>query len=117
MYLELAAVAAAEPGDAARNVAAANAVLAGIAASDVICCVRLNKRHRGQDHQGAIALLGTVQPNGQTLAAFLATILSVKDTSYYGETFIGDAKLKATMRAAARLVDAAELVISRMSTV
>jgi hypothetical protein len=49
MYLDLAQVAAAEFGDEARNVAAGNAALAGIAASDAICCVRLNKRHRGQD--------------------------------------------------------------------
>ena len=32
------------------NVAAGTAVLAGIAASDSICCSRLRKLHRGQDH-------------------------------------------------------------------
>lgn len=69
MYLDLTQVAAAESGDEARNVAAGNAVLAGIAASDAICCVRLNKRHRGQDHQGAVALLGLIRPHGPMLAA------------------------------------------------
>jgi hypothetical protein len=39
------------------NVAAGLAVLAGVAASDAICCVRLGKRHRGEDHRGAAALL------------------------------------------------------------
>ena len=38
MYLDVAEIAAAEEGDEARNVAAGNAVLAGIGASDAICC-------------------------------------------------------------------------------
>jgi hypothetical protein len=45
------------------------------------------------------------------LAADLAAVLVVKDPSHYGEKFVGDAKLKATMRAAARLVDATETLI------
>jgi len=111
MYLDVAELAGAEPGDEARNVAAGNAVLAGIAASDAICCVRLGKRHRGQDHHGAVAVLRAVRPDGPKLAADLAAVLAVKDPSHYGEKFVGDAKLKATMRAAARLVDAAETLI------
>jgi len=111
MYMDLARVAAAEFGDEARNVAAGNAVLAGIAASDAICCVRLNKRHRGQDHQGAVMLLGLIRPHGPMLAAALATVLSAKDAAHYGETFIGEAKLKAVLRAATRLVEAADAAV------
>ncbi len=35
------------------NVAAGLAILAGIAASDSICCARLRKHHRGDDHRRA----------------------------------------------------------------
>lgn len=111
-YLDVAELAAHEPADGTRNVAAGNAVLAGIAASDAICCVRLGKRHRGQDHHGALALLRTVRPNGSSLAADLSAVLTLKDPSHYGETFIGDAKLKTTMRAATRLIEAAEAILT-----
>jgi hypothetical protein len=50
-------------------------------------------------------------PDGPKLAADLAAVLAVKDPSHYGEKFVGDAKLEATMRAAARLVEAAETLI------
>jgi hypothetical protein len=105
-------LAADEPGDEARNVAAGNAVLAGIAAADAICCLRLGKRHRGQDHHAATDLLHTVRPDGRTLATALATVLAAKDPSHYGETFVSNTRLKTTMRAATRLVDAAEDVIA-----
>jgi hypothetical protein len=50
------------------NVAAGLAVLAGVAASDAICCVRLGKRHRGEDHRGAATLLAEAVPDGRKLA-------------------------------------------------
>jgi ribose transport system permease protein len=89
-------------------------VLAAIAASDAICCMRLGKRHRGQDHIGAVALLKSVKPDGSTYAKDLQAALSVKDPAHYGENFISDAKLRATMRAATRLVQAAEAALVRM---
>jgi hypothetical protein len=110
MYLEVAELAAEEQVAEARNVAAGNAVLAGIAASDAICCARLGRRHRGPDHQGALGLLRLVQPDGSRLAADLATVLGIKDPAHYGDHFVGDSKLKATLRAAARLVEAAEAI-------
>lgn len=99
MYLDVAETAAAEEGDEARNVAAGNAVLAGIAASDAICCVRLGRKPRGQDHREAVSMLQTVRPEGQRLAGDLSTVLAVKDASHYGETFVSAAKLRTTMRA------------------
>jgi hypothetical protein len=56
------------------NVAAGTAVLAGIAASDSICCSRLRKLHRGPDHRGAIQLLGEATPDGKALAAILSAL-------------------------------------------
>lgn len=111
-YLDVAELAADESGDEARNVAAGNAVLAGIAASDAICCIRLGKRHRGQDHHAAADLLRTVRPDGRTLATALTTVLAVKDPSHYGETFVSSTRLKSTLRAASRLVEAAETVVA-----
>lgn len=62
MYLDIAQLPAGEQDDASRNVAAGNAVLAGIAAADAICCVHLGKRSRGQDHREAVSLLAGCQP-------------------------------------------------------
>jgi hypothetical protein len=94
-YLEMAELADSEEAAEAKNVAAGNAVLAGIAASDAICCARLHRRHRGQDHAGGSALLLTISPDGNRLADALTA-----------------AKLRAALRAAARLVEAAELIIA-----
>ena len=47
------------------SVAAGLAVLAGIAASDAICCARLGRRHRGDDHRGAAELLSGAVPDGK----------------------------------------------------
>jgi hypothetical protein len=46
------------------GVAAGNAVLAGIAASDAICGKGLRKRFRGEDHRQAVDLLETASQNG-----------------------------------------------------
>lgn len=105
----MAQLAADEDGDEARNVAAGCAVLAGIAASDAICCVLLRQRHRGQDHKGAIALLRKA-PGGAKAADALAKVLNVKDHAHYGMTFVGNQQLRTTLRAAEQLVDAAATV-------
>ena len=109
-YLEMAELAQTEDVAEAKNVAAGNAVLAGIAASDAICCVRLRRRHRGQDHAGAITLLRAIHPDGRKLADALTTVLAIKDPAHYGIAFVTDAKLRATLRAASQLVEAAELI-------
>lgn len=66
------------------NVAAALAVLAGIAASDAICCVALGERSRGQDHRQAIDLLNGVESQGRDWARDLARLLDIKDGAQYG---------------------------------
>lgn len=75
------------------GVAAALAILAGIAASDAACCARLGKRPRGQDHKEAVPLLATVRPHGQQMAKDLGRLLQRKDDAHYGLTFVapGDA--------------------------
>jgi hypothetical protein len=70
------------------GVAAALAVLAGIAASDAACCAKLKERPRGQDHKEAVALLATVTPHGKSLAKDLARLLQRKDDAHYGLTHL-----------------------------
>jgi hypothetical protein len=53
------------------SVAAALAVLAGIAASDAACCMALAHRPRGQNHAEAVRMVRTVEPNGQAIAQSL----------------------------------------------
>lgn len=43
------------------HVAAGNAVLAAIAASDALCCKLLGERSRGQDYRDAVGLLEQVR--------------------------------------------------------
>lgn len=107
-YLETAEVAKDESERGYANVAVGNAVLAGIAASDAICCLRLGRRSRAQDHQAAATLLRSVEPGGRRLAGDLSTLLTVKDLAHYGEGFVNPAKLKSALRAAERLVSSAE---------
>ena len=107
-YLDLAEQAAGQEGDEAHNVAAGNAVLAAIAASDALTCLRLGRHSRGQAHEEAAGLLRAIRPDGPRLARDLATALTVKDAAHYGSVFVSAAALRTTLRAATRLVEAAE---------
>jgi len=103
-YQTLAHLKSDEDIGAARNAAAGNAVLAGIAAADAICCLRLGERSSSSDHSGAISLLAKVD---KKLAQHLATLIGDKSTSHYGDTFIGIESLKGCLRAMDHLVQAA----------
>lgn len=59
----------------------------------------------------APALLRTVRPTGPALAGDLEAALAVKDPDHYGDHLLGATKLKAALRAATRLVEAAEAVV------
>lgn len=112
-YLELAERAAEADEPAARAAAAGNAVLAAIAASDAICCLRLGFRNRSESHADAVTLIERVRPDGKQLAGDLRAVLSEKDTAHYGLVFTSSARLKAVLRASARLVAAAEDLTGR----
>ena len=107
-----------KPEDLSFNhVAAGNAVLAAIAASDALCCRLLGERSRGQEHRDAVALLeqvrfGTGTDEAQArracdLARALATALDLKDDSHYGTLMVGATELRRLIRAAELLVSAA----------
>lgn len=108
-YQELSHLKAEEKAGAARNAAVGNAVLAGIAASDAICCYRLGERSSSSSHSDAVALLAKVDQN---LAKHLSILIGDKTTSHYGDTFIGAESLKSCLRAMDQLVFAANKVVA-----
>jgi hypothetical protein len=96
-----------DTSDVARpGVAAALAVLSGIAASDAACCARLGRRARGQAHEEAPLLLATVDPHGPEMAKDLDRLLSRKDSSHYGSAFVSAGE-------AARMVSWARRLLGR----
>lgn len=100
-----------------KHVAAGDAVLAAIAASDALCCRLLGERSHGQDHREAVALPEQVRfgsgsdetqaQHARELARALATALDPEDDSHYGTLMIGPAELRRLIRAAETLVSAA----------
>lgn len=99
--------------DGFSNVSAGLAVLAGIAASDAICCARLKARHRGEDHRGAAVLLAEATPNGKGLAQTLTRLLDVKDAAHYGVNLVNSRRAKDAVNWAGRLVGVARTEVER----
>jgi hypothetical protein len=58
------------------------AVHAGIAASDVICCVRLGRYARSERHDGAISLLGSAHEDAAKSLSVLLRMKTVAGYSY-----------------------------------
>ncbi len=88
--------------------AAGLAVLAGIAASDAICCARIRLRHRGDNHRGAADLLRQATPDGSELARLLLRLLDLKDEAHYGVMVVASRKARDALKWAAQLVARAE---------
>jgi hypothetical protein len=93
------------------GVAAALAVLAGIAASDAACCGQLRVRPRGQDHKQAVPLLATVLPHGPQMSRDLERLLRRKDDAHYGLLFIGKGDAEKMVAWAKRIADTARRVV------
>ena len=79
-------------------------VHSGIPAADVICCVALGKHARGQDHLEAVALLGTVRPEGTRLGQALSALLGMKHRVGYGAEPVNADQRKRARRNAERLL-------------
>ena len=94
-----------EEGLATPQVAAALAVLSGIAAADAICCLRLGQRSRGQDHRQAVDLLASVRPDGPALAKDLRRLLEMKDHAHYAASMISPARAEQAVGWARRMHD------------
>lgn len=107
LYLGVAEmVTADEPGEEA-TVATGNAVLAGIAAADAICCAATGQRYRGGDHRMAADHLEQVTGDAD-LASTLRNLIDLKDASRYGVRNVQLRRARTAVRKAARLVDEAE---------
>jgi hypothetical protein len=113
-YLQVAELVLDEPGrEEFLSVSAGLAVLAGIAASDALCCSRLHRRHRGEDHRGAADLLRQATPDGAQLAATLLRLLDVKDQAHYGVIVLATRKASDAAKWARRLVERAQQELER----
>jgi hypothetical protein len=82
-------------------------VLAGIAASDVICCKALGHFVQGDDHQQAVAELSKVTPGGKQLGKDLRTLLAMKTRAGYAAPSVSAEDRKRAWRRAESLVEAA----------
>jgi hypothetical protein len=96
-----------------RTVAAQMAVLAGIAASDAICCRRLGKRHRGDDHRRASDLLRAATPSGAKDASTLSKLLDLKDEAHYGVIAVSASRARSAVKWAKMLVARASAELER----
>lgn len=111
--LEVAELAAAEREiPASRSVAAALAVLSGIASADAACCTALARRSRGDDHRQAAALLREIV-DGEAAAKALVDLINLKDTAQYGLIPITARELTTAVRRARTLLEFARNVLAR----
>lgn len=80
-------------------------VHAGIAAADVICCLRLGRHHSGEDHQAAVKLLRAADKGQETS---LERLLHLKTPASYGHRLVSAKDCLRARRAAEALVRRAE---------
>jgi hypothetical protein len=112
-YLSVAELVPQEGSNEYLSVSAGLSVLAGIAASDSICCMRLRSRHRGEDHRGAADLLARATPDGKSLATILLRLIDLKDRAHYGVKIVSARSARDAVRWAARLVQRASEEVAR----
>jgi len=82
----------------------ANAVLAGIAAADAVCCLRLGRHAAGDDHDAAADLLFEAVPPGSPA---LAELPAIKSKAHYSAEPVRAAQARGAVRRAETLVDLA----------
>ncbi len=110
-FVSVAEIVYAEPDDPVlplRGVAAAVAVLGGIAAADAICAVRLGEMFRGDDHVQAVDLLAQARPEGARVKTDFTRLIAVKAQVHYQAILVTSAESAAAIRRAKRILAAAE---------
>jgi hypothetical protein len=112
-FHEVAKLSAGEADTDYASVAAALAVLAGIAASDAACCKALGRRARGQDHHEAEDLLRQIKPGGDKAAGALKRLVDMKDDAHYGFFDVSGKDLQSAIRQANVLIRFAETSLAR----
>lgn len=109
-FLEVAEVVAGEIDvPASLNCAGSLAVLAGIAASDAACRAVLGRHSRSANHADAAELLEQIANGGAAAAKSLRRLIQIKDEAQYQMGDLSGAKLRTAIRAAAALVEFAEV--------
>ena len=91
------------------DVIVTNAVHAGIAAVDALCCLRLGERSADQDHASATKLLARVD---KALANELTRLLALKTTAAYETRHVGRADATSALRRARKLSAAAAAALT-----
>ena len=82
---------------------------AGIAAADVLCCVRLGVHSNTGNHSEAVALLERADSGSER---HLNTLLNVKNKTAYTHQDLTAAELKKMNRAAEHLLEAAKQAVA-----
>ncbi|HEY5815846.1 MAG TPA: hypothetical protein VIS95_05840 [Solirubrobacterales bacterium] len=95
------------------SVAASVAILAGIAATDAVCCHVLGRRSRSDNHHDAEDLLREITGGGKQAAGQLRKLITLKDAAHYGFISVSASQLKQSIRQTQHLVDFAENVLLR----
>lgn len=102
-----------DPDDVyASKVAVSLYVLAGIAAADAICGVRIGERWRGEDHRGALIVLDEAVPR-EELGKLLGALLDLKDKAQYSPALIRAAEEIKARRVSEQLIRHAAAVLRR----
>lgn len=110
--IEVADLVTSDDSDVANpGVAAALAVLAGIAAADAACCARLARRARGQSHIEALVLVRSISPGGPEMAKDLQRLLGRKDDGHYGMAFVSASEADRMVAWAKRLLNLAKRAV------
>lgn len=86
------------------DAAATMFVHSGIASADVICCARLKRFSRGEDHRQAVALLREADAGS---AGDLAALLDLKTKAAYSHVRVSATELTRASRAAEHLLSTA----------
>jgi len=106
-YLEAAELILTDDREEFASVAAGNAVLAGIAAADALCCKGLGARARSQDHRQAAELVKTASAKGERHKTLLVRLLDLKDEAHYGFLEVSVGKASRAVNSARELVNGA----------
>jgi hypothetical protein len=93
------------------NSVASDACLAGIAASDAICCTKLKRRSTGQSHDDALRLLATVAPGGPEMSKDLKRLLGRKVDAQYSAKMLSQKVATDMVKWARRLVEVGEVIV------
>jgi hypothetical protein len=112
-YLEVADLILADDREEFAGVAAGNAVLAGIAAADAICCKGLGRCFRGEAHRQAAELLRTASDKGLQHKKLLLRLLDLKDAAHYGFSGFSKTDAKKAVKIAREMVDNADAFFQR----